>query len=119
MLIATVMLICIGSREYVHLVHIIWSNHLGYSIWAFSLYFLIRIIFARQKIVINMTATFTLSLLVEISQLIETPFLNKIRENYVGGLIIGFGWHATDLLAYLAGILLAASADYLIIRNKQ
>ncbi len=44
--------------------------------------------------------------LVELSQLYHASWIDALRNNRIGGLILGFGFLWSDLLCYAAGILL-------------
>ncbi|MBT4968715.1 MAG: DUF2809 domain-containing protein, partial [Bacteroidetes bacterium] len=41
----------------------------------------------------------------------------SIRETFIGGLVLGFGFHWEDLVCYTAGVLLALSADLILHKN--
>jgi hypothetical protein len=55
--------------------------------------------------------TLGLSVLVELSQLIHTPWLDALRANRFVALVLGRGFVASDLVCYAVGVALAAGTD--------
>jgi hypothetical protein len=55
------------------------------------------------------------SCLVEVSQFIQTPWLNALRHTTLGYLILGmvFSWY--DIFAYVIGVILGLYLDNLVI----
>jgi Protein of unknown function (DUF2809) len=78
--------------------------YVGDSLWAMMIYFGFRFLFPSQSL-----KAFWLALsfcyLIEISQLYHANWIDSIRQNRLGGLILGFGFLWTDLVAYFVGIL--------------
>jgi hypothetical protein len=54
---------------------------------------------------------YAVCVLVELSQLVHTPWLDAVRATRLGHLVLGSGFEARDLLAYAAGVAAAAFAD--------
>lgn len=84
---------------------------MGDTMWAFALYYLLKIFFPRENIVWIFLACFSISVLVEISQLYQAEWINAIRDTVVGGLILGNRFVWTDLICYFSGALLAGFID--------
>ena len=78
--------------------------YLGDILYALLIYFLIAFLFARKSA--TTLALFALSFCVsiELSQLYHTPWIDAIRATKLGGLVLGFGFLWSDLLAYTAGV---------------
>lgn len=53
---------------------------------------------------------------VEVSQLLHTPWLDRVRGTSLGHLVLGSDFDARDLLAYAAGVALAVLCDRLSVR---
>lgn len=49
---------------------------------------------------------------IEVSQLYQADWINAIRHTRLGGLVLGFGFQWTDLVAYSVGIAFGATLDY-------
>jgi len=84
--------------------------YLGDALWALLIFLIMGFIF-------NKLASFHLSIvallfcyLTEISQLYHASWIDEIRSTTIGGLVLGFGFLWSDILAYSLGI----SAGYLI-----
>jgi Protein of unknown function (DUF2809) len=78
--------------------------YVGDSLWAMMIYFGFRFLFPHQSM---KAFWFALSFcyLIEISQLYHADWIDAIRQNRLGGLILGFGFLWSDLVAYFVGIL--------------
>jgi hypothetical protein len=78
--------------------------YVGDSLWAMMIYFGFRFLLSS----LSMKAFwFALSFcfLIEFSQLYHAEWIDNIRQNRLGGLILGFGFLWSDLVAYFVGIL--------------
>ncbi|WP_406700652.1 DUF2809 domain-containing protein [Singulisphaera sp. Ch08] len=87
------------------------SLYAGDVLWALAVY--LGFIFVRSTASKPMAATLALcfALLVEISQLYHAPWIDSIRANPFGGLILGFGFLWSDLVCYCVGIALGVILD--------
>jgi Protein of unknown function (DUF2809) len=78
--------------------------YVGDSLWAMMIYFGFRFLFPSQtKKPFWFALTFCY--LIEFSQLYHADWIDNIRQNRLGGLILGFGFLWSDLVAYFVGIL--------------
>ena len=84
--------------------------YLGDALWALLIFLIMGFIF-------NKLASFRLTIfallfcyLTEISQLYHASWIDEIRSTTIGGLVLGFGFLWSDILAYSIGV----SAGYLI-----
>jgi len=86
-----------------HLPEIV-NMYLGDALWALMIYFYVGIIF--RKLPINRSAIFSLLFcyLIELSQLYHAPWIDQIRNTRLGGLVLGFGFLWSDILAYTLGV---------------
>jgi hypothetical protein len=82
--------------------------YVGDFLWALLVYWLFSIIGLNwnQKIVVLSALAFAFS--IEISQLYHPPWLEEIRHTRLGGLVLGFGFKWSDLVAYTMGIVFGA-----------
>jgi glycopeptide antibiotics resistance protein len=83
-------------------------------VWAMMVYFLFRIVFIDWSIKKIAVIGILFSFMVEVSQLYHADWIDKLRETYLGELILGSGFVWSDLLAYLCGIGFGIIIDYLI-----
>ena len=78
--------------------------YLGDALWALMIFLIAGFIFQKyspEKIVLIATS---FCYLIEISQLYHAPWIDALRSTTLGGLVLGFGFLWSDILAYSAGI---------------
>ena len=87
---------------------------LGDSLWALMIYLLIRMVFkswtAKKAVLIGILFCF----LIEFSQLYHAGWIDMIRRTTLGGLILGYGFSWSDLVAYIIGIGFGITIDCLM-----
>jgi hypothetical protein len=77
---------------------------LGDSLWALMVYLLMGMVFRNWSV--RKVAVFGLAFcfMIELSQLYHEPWIDKIRSTTLGGLVLGYGFLWSDLVAYSIGI---------------
>ena len=77
---------------------------LGDSLWALMVYLLMGMVFINWSV--RKVAVFGLAFcfMIELSQLYHEPWIDKIRSTTLGGLVLGYGFLWSDLVAYAIGI---------------
>lgn len=87
---------------------------LGDAIWAMMIYF--GVCFCFNKLTVFKVALVAISFcyVIEISQLYHAPWIDEIRNTTLGGLVLGFGFLRSDILAYSIGVFSAALLEYLV-----
>ena len=97
-----------------------WAAHLpafiatyaGDTLWALMIYLGLGFTFPRAKVrSLAMSALF-ISFAIEVSELYQADWLNRIRNTTLGGLVLGFGFKWSDLVCYTTGILAGALVDH-------
>ncbi|WPR73916.1 DUF2809 domain-containing protein [Algoriphagus sp. NG3] len=90
---------------------------IGDALYASMMYFIVRFFLVNHKV--QKVAIFGLAICfaIELSQLYQAPWINEIRTTLPGRLMLGQGFLWTDLLAYVVGIVLAASLDMIMKRK--
>ncbi len=78
--------------------------YVGDSLWAMMIYFGFRFLFPSQSMKAFWFALI-FCYLIEFSQLYHAEWIDAIRQNRLGELVLGFGFLWTDLGAYFMGIL--------------
>jgi len=117
-LIISTILIGLASRRYSsHLPEII-NLGLGDALWAIMMYWIIAFFFPRFSI--QKLAFFSLSIcfLVEFSQLLQADWINAIRNNRFGAMVLGKGFLWSDFVAYSIGIGLSIATESYWLRSK-
>ena len=82
----------------------------GDVLWAAMIYWGFKFLFAQEP---KRTAFYALifCFLIEFSQLYHDPWIDQIRDNRLGGLVLGFGFLWSDLGCYLVGVLCSYLVD--------
>lgn len=87
--------------------HLEWvPTWVGDLLWATTVCYLISAVMPRAARWRRGAAALAFSYLIEIYQLYHRPWLDRIRDNPVGHLVLGSTFTWTDLLAYTAGVAL-------------
>jgi len=116
-LIAVTVAIGLASRKFSFLLPAILAKNAGdilYATMAFWLAgFLAPTLPTRRAAIYATLFCFA----IEFSQIYQAPWINAVRHNRLGGLILGFGFHVTDLLCYLIGVLLGVGIERLLYKR--
>jgi hypothetical protein len=89
-----------------------WFYHLiakygGDTIWAGEFLFFLRILFPKTRLLKLAILNYLFGVIVEVSQLWHTPWLDAIRHTQIGELMLGLGFMWSDLVCYAVGTFLA------------
>lgn len=108
--------ICLGllSRKVDDYIPDIIDLFLGDLLWALMIYLMIRMLFRNWSIRKVILAGILFCFTVELSQLCHADWIDMIRRTTLGGLILGYGFLWSDLIAYLLGIGFGAAIDIFI-----
>lgn len=113
-LVVIVMLLGLLSRKYGYVIPDFLDTYLGDALWALMIYFGAAFIFNEKKIKIVATLGLSFCYLIEISQLYHASWIDNIRKTTLGGLILGYGFLWSDLVAYSMGIGIGLIIDLII-----
>lgn len=83
----------------------------GDMLWATLMFWLVALVRPAAPTAVVAATALLISVLVELSQLVHVGWLDAVRANPFGALVLGQGFLWTDLLCYAAGVLLAAALD--------
>lgn len=78
----------------------------GDALYATMIFWLLGLFAPRLPTRSAAIAAVTFCFAVELSQLYHAPWIDAIRDTRLGGLVLGHGFHAADLLCYGVGVLL-------------
>lgn len=82
-----------------------WLNtYLGDALWATMIFVGFAFLFPREKSKRIAIVSLVFCYLIEISQLYQADWINAIRHTTLGGLVLGFGFLWSDILAYTIGV---------------
>jgi len=88
-----------------------FPKFVGDILWATLVYWIFCIILTDTKKIKIAFYSFIFSISIEVSQLYHAPFIDAIRANILGGIILGFGFSFSDIFYYFLGILLGFFID--------
>jgi len=113
--------VCLGllSRRMANQLPDVINLFLGDSFWALMIYLVLRMVFRNWSV--KKVAVFGLAFcfIIELSQLYHDKWIDMIRSTTLGGLVLGYGFLWSDLVAYSIGIGSGIIVDYCIdIRNN-
>jgi hypothetical protein len=117
-LIALAVALGLGSRR--HATHLpgFVSAFSGDTLWALAAFLGIGLLRPRASTGQVALLALSFSLLVEVSQLYKTPWLESIRRTRLGGLILGFDFVWSDLACYAAGIGLGILIELAVLHRR-
>ena len=82
-----------------------WINlYLGDALWALMIFFLLGLLFRRRDTSWVAVKALLFSFSIEISQLHHAQWIDSLRKTRIGGLVLGYGFLWSDLVAYTIGI---------------
>jgi len=104
LLILIVVLLGLGTRQIPQL----WPHFVvlygGDTLWALCVFLGLGWLCPRATPERNALIAFAFSLAIELSQLYHAPWLDALRANPIGGLVLGYGFLWSDLVCYAVGI---------------
>lgn len=106
------------SRQITTPLTVLLGKYPGDALWALMLFFALGVFLRRLSTVRLAALTMALATTVEFSQLYHTDWIDAIRGNMVGHLVLGSSFSAYDIAAYGIGILIGASIDHFIVVDR-
>ncbi|KEK23128.1 DUF2809 domain-containing protein [Bacillus gaemokensis] len=99
-----VIVLGLGSRKFAHALPDLLNAYLGDALWALMIFigfgFLCNKMETKKVAFISLLFCYA----IEISQLYHAEWIDSIRATTLGGLVLGYGFLWSDLLAYAIGI---------------
>ncbi len=103
------------SRKYVELLPQWLNTYLGDSLWALMIFLGLAMLFTKKKTKTIILFTLLFCYGIECSQLYHAPWIEALRQNTIGHLILGYGFLWSDLVAYTIGAGVGALVDRCIL----
>ena len=115
-IIAALIVVTLGlvSRKMVNHLPEIVNMYLGDALWALMIYLYVAIIFKTLSIKTVAISSLLFCYLIELSQLYHDPWIDQIRNTRLGGLVLGFGFLWSDILAYTMGVGIGVLMEWMI-----
>lgn len=113
-----VIILGLASRRYGELLPAWLGAYSGDVLWGLMVYFIVGFLLPKHKIFYITLIAIIFSTLIEISQLYHAPWIDVIRSNRLGGLILGYGFLWSDIVCYAFGITVGAAIEFVFYRKK-
>ena len=118
---ATVLVIALGlaSRAFPQWLPDSLGKYPGDALWAMMIVFALGMIATRMRTWQLALWSLLICFAVEFSQLYQAPWIVELRAHTLGHLVLGsfFGW--ADLIAYTAGVAVAAIIDNVVLFKRR
>ncbi|ENB9401221.1 MULTISPECIES: DUF2809 domain-containing protein [Bacillus] len=117
----TILVIILGlsSRKFAFALPALLNDYLGDALWALMIF--IGFGFLFPKIVTKKLAFISLMFCygIEVSQLYHAEWIDSIRATTLGGLVLGYGFLWSDLVAYTIGVGVGFLFEFILRTNKR
>lgn len=98
----------------------IWINaYLGDALWALMIYQIFAIIYKGKSIRTVAILSILFCYLIEITQLYHASWIESLRSTTLGGLVLGYGFLWSDILAYSIGVFSGIVVEMILSNNKK
>lgn len=105
------MLLGLASRRYAAHLPDFLAAYAGDTLWAAMVFWLAALMAPRARTAQLGVAALAVAIVVEVSQLYHTAWLDALRQTRPGALALGQGFLWSDLACYIVGVLTAAVLD--------
>ncbi len=89
------------------------SKYGGDGLWSLMVFFGFGLLFPHLSTRTTAALALMFSFLVETSQLYHSPWIDEIRSTRLGGLVLGSVFNWPDFGAYIAGVLIGVTLEFL------
>ena len=117
----TILVIILGlsSRKFAFALPALLNDYLGDALWALMIF--IGFGFLFPKIATKKLAFISLMFCygIEVSQLYHAEWIDNIRATTLGGLVLGYGFLWSDLVAYTIGVGVGFLFEFILRTNKR
>jgi hypothetical protein len=113
-LIISTIIVGLAARRFSDYLPDLINLGLGDALWALMIYWIMGFLFPTFSIQKLALISLILCFLVEFSQLYQADWINAIRNNRFGHLVLGKGFLWTDFIAYTIGVGCGVGLEYAI-----
>ncbi|MFJ8118595.1 hypothetical protein ABH946_002546 [Bacillus sp. RC145] len=114
MLTIVVIILGLSSRKFAFALPDLLNDYLGDALWALMIFvgfgFLFPKIETRKLAFISLIFCYG----IEISQLYHAEWIDSIRATTLGGLVLGYGFLWSDLVAYTIGVGIGMFCEFML-----
>ena len=106
----------LASRRYRAMLPELLADYAGDTLWALMVFLGVSAIFPLAALRHRAIGALVFAFTIEVSQLYHAPWIDALRQTRLGGLVLGFGFLATDLVCYTVGVLAGGTLELLVRR---
>ncbi|MGG0290592.1 DUF2809 domain-containing protein [Bacillus pacificus] len=117
----TILVIILGlsSRKFAFALPALLNDYLGDALWALMIFtgfgFLFSKIATKKLAFISLMFCYG----IEVSQLYHAEWIDSIRATTLGGLVLGYGFLWSDLVAYTIGVGVGMFCEFMLRKKKR
>ena len=108
----------LASRRYPGVLPTWVESYLGDSLWALMVFLMAGFLLNGKSPRWIALVALVFSYCIEISQLYHAPWIDAVRANRLGGLVLGFGFLWSDLVCYAVGIGFGVVMEKIFLNKK-
>jgi len=116
-MILVVIVLGLFSRKMAYVIPDFLNTYLGDALWALMIYSIIGFILRDMKTKTVALIGILFCYFIELTQLYHANWIDIIRKTMLGGLVLGYGFLWSDLLAYSIGIGVGVIIDVLLLKQ--
>lgn len=95
-----------------------YVNYAGDALWALMIFLLLGVVFVRARTRTLFIAALVITCGIELSELYQADWINQLRSIKIIGLILGYTFLWSDLVAYTCGIVAGLLIEkYILLMN--
>lgn len=81
------------------------SRYAGDVLWAWLVFLLVGLLLRERSTLQVAAIASVFAMTIELSQLYHAPWIDNVRQTWLGGLVLGYGYLWSDVVCYALGIL--------------
>ncbi|CAM3980009.1 DUF2809 domain-containing protein [Bacillus paramycoides] len=109
-----VIVLGLSSRKFAYALPDILNAYLGDALWALMIFTGFGFLFPKIETKILAIISLIFCYGIEISQLYHAEWIDSIRATTLGGLVLGYGFLWSDLVAYTIGIGVGMLCEFML-----
>ncbi|MBI6871632.1 DUF2809 domain-containing protein [Clostridium aciditolerans] len=117
LMVLVVIILGLCSRRMSNLIPGFLNTYLGDALWALMIFFTFGFIFRTIETKKVALIAIAFCYFIELSQLYHTSWIDSIRKTTIGGLVLGYAFLWSDLLAYAIGIGVGVIMELFLFKN--
>lgn len=118
LLIALTIPLGLASRKFSHLLPPLLAKNAGDVLYATMAFWLVGFLFPRLSTFHAALAATAFCFGIEFLKFSQTPWLVAARHSHAGALVFGVGFHASNLVCYVVGVVLAVAIETALRRRE-